>query len=72
MIALVLVAASVGLSNFAASIGIGIGGVDGRVRCASAWSSACSRRACRSWACSSASAWKAIWAGRPAGSAPPC
>ncbi len=32
MIALVLVAASVGLSNFAASIGIGIGGVDGRVR----------------------------------------
>jgi manganese efflux pump family protein len=32
MIALVLVAASVGLSNFAAAIGIGIGGVDGRVR----------------------------------------
>jgi putative Mn2+ efflux pump MntP len=32
MIALVLVAASVGLSNFAAAIGIGVGGVDGRVR----------------------------------------
>jgi manganese efflux pump family protein len=32
MIALVLVAASVGLSNFAAAIGIGVGGVNGRVR----------------------------------------
>jgi manganese efflux pump family protein len=32
MVALLLVAASLGLSNFAASVGIGIGGVDGRTR----------------------------------------
>jgi putative Mn2+ efflux pump MntP len=32
MIALVLVAASVGLSNFAAAIGIGVAGVDARLR----------------------------------------
>ena len=32
MVALLLVAASLGLSNFAASVGIGVGGVDGRTR----------------------------------------
>jgi putative Mn2+ efflux pump MntP len=32
MVALVLVAVSVGLSNFAAAIGIGVSGVDGRTR----------------------------------------
>jgi putative Mn2+ efflux pump MntP len=32
MIALLLVAASLGLSNFAASVGIGVSGVDGRTR----------------------------------------
>jgi manganese efflux pump family protein len=32
MAALLLVAASLGLSNFAASVGIGVGGVDGRTR----------------------------------------
>jgi putative Mn2+ efflux pump MntP len=32
MVALLLVAVSLGLSNFAASVGIGVGGVDARVR----------------------------------------
>ena len=32
MVALLLVAASLGLSNFAASVGIGVSGVDGRTR----------------------------------------
>ncbi len=32
MVALLLVAVSVGLSNFAAAIGIGVGGVDNRIR----------------------------------------
>ena len=32
MVALLLVAVSVGLSNFAAAIGIGTGGVDNRIR----------------------------------------
>jgi putative Mn2+ efflux pump MntP len=32
MVALLLVAASLGLSNFAASVGIGVGGVDARAR----------------------------------------
>ena len=35
MLALLLVAASLGLSNFAAAIAIGVSGVDARTGCAS-------------------------------------
>jgi len=73
VLALLLVAGSLGLSNFAAAIGIGVSGIDARTPAARRNSiPASSRPGCRCRACRWATAWQARSGMPPAGSAPPC